>query len=150
MFEKERDLRKMLHLSWNRVSRHHSTLALGLEKIPRKVCLLSYCFFGDKKRIGFKSSLDLYYHSFLNFFNLGSCDSKSRKERYIIRLQMRCWCVERQEGGMRRPMTVLKDFIFLNFSCLRNLLRKSWKSYSINRGLMLSQGVLPFPKCSTP
>ena len=32
-----------------------------------RACLLSYCFFGDKK-IAFKSSLDLYFHSFITKF----------------------------------------------------------------------------------
>ena len=32
-----------------------------LKKISFRACLLSYCFFGDKK-IAFKSSLDLYFH----------------------------------------------------------------------------------------
>ena len=50
--------------------RHLCTLILEDEnfmKISCRACLLSYCFFDDKK-IAFKSSLDLYLHPSINKF----------------------------------------------------------------------------------
>ena len=72
--------------------RHLCTLALEDEnfmKVSCRACLLSYCFFGDKK-IAFKSSLDLYLHPSINKFKL--------KERYALRLLL--ICLEALEEGL--------------------------------------------------
>ena len=53
-------------------------------------------------------------------------------------------------GGDEETYDCIKRLYIFELQLFKKLLRKSWKSYSINRGLMLSQGVLPFPKCSTP